>query len=234
MFAKLSQCESLESRHWASWLLLYFIFQSLPARKHEVVRNSVSKVTPQGWSLTTMMLYRLATTICTMQNLQYVRGFVRKQYYLHTVARMDKYQNYLQRNASQKSHDLNKKVLWRFLPFQLEWIKVDLIVFWHADANSQPQSVIREGRHSATDILTWHPGRVEVDINSSEFLESNVPHPVYCTAFAKCAMCLTAVLVLDVISIGNDIRGNDMTWMNFLQSHRNLEASFPPDVMWCV
>ena len=183
-----------------------------------------------------MMLYRLATTICTMQNLQYVRGFVRKQYYLHTVARMDKYQNYLQRNASQKSHDLNKKVLWRFLPFQLEWIKVDLIVFWHADANSQPQSVIREGRHSATDILTWHPGRVEVDINSSEFLESNVPHPVYCTAFAKCAMCLTAVLVLDVISSRNDIigvisRGHGMTWMNFLRTHRNLEASFLPDVM---
>ena len=25
---------------------------------------------------------------------------------------------------------------------------------------------------------TWHPGRVEVDINSSEFLESKVPHRV--------------------------------------------------------
>jgi hypothetical protein len=66
----------------------------------------------------------------------------------------------------------------------LEWIEVDLVVFWHADANNQPQSVIREGRHGATDILTWHPGRVEADINSSEFLESNVPHPVYCSAFA--------------------------------------------------
>jgi hypothetical protein len=117
---------------------------------------------------------------------------MRKQYYLHTVVRMDKYQNSFQCSAFQKSHDLNKKVFWSFLPFQLEWIKVDLVVFWHADAYSQPQSVIREGRHGATDILTWHPGRVEVDINSSEFLESNVAHPVYCSAFQKRAVCLTA------------------------------------------
>jgi hypothetical protein len=162
------QCESLESLHWerVKRLQWFLIFQSLPARKHEVVRNSVSKVAPQGWSLMTMMLYRLAVTICTMQNLQYVRCFVRKQYYLHTVVRMDKCRNSLRCNAFQTSHDVNKKVLWRFLPFQLEWIKVDLVVFWHADANSQPQSVIREGRHGAIDILTWNPGRVKVDFHS--------------------------------------------------------------------
>jgi hypothetical protein len=49
-----------------------------------------------------MMLYRVATTICAMQNLQYARLHVRKQYYLHTVDRMDKYQNYLRCNAFQK------------------------------------------------------------------------------------------------------------------------------------
>jgi hypothetical protein len=104
------QCESLESLHWerVKRLQWFLIFQSLPARKHEVVRNSVLKVTPQGCSITIVMLYRMQPRICKMQNLWRASAFVKKKIFLCEFSlRWTRSKNSIAVNAFQTPQNIN-------------------------------------------------------------------------------------------------------------------------------
>jgi hypothetical protein len=88
----------------------------------------------------------------------------------------------------QKSHC----VFGRFLPFEWQRIKVDLIVFWHAHANSQAQPVIRERIENEDTVHLIFLPDIQAGSNLIFILPSSSRakfHPVSSDLLSRSARC---------------------------------------------